>query len=69
MRFFILPAILFLAACSHQGEQVSSQTNVIAMPAAYAAPAPVVRQEDCAENFNGIVDHLEGLMTKKPQAN
>jgi len=62
----IVLSFIALTACSHQAEKVSSETTTV-MPATYAMSVPAAKPNPCAENFNGIVDNLEGLMAADTQ--
>ncbi len=76
MRFSLLIVLsMTIAACSHQPEKAASQaqSTVAVMPATYAASMPsngakIPPSSPCAENFDNIVSHLEGLMQKTASA-
>ena len=68
MRFFSLSlvTVLFCAACSAAPGKEAREQTVNILPGTYAV-ASVQPSSDptCAENFDGIVGHLEYLMAQK----
>lgn len=76
-KTMLLSAFILLSACSHtdtggkearQGAPVQPQRVAAVYPSANAVPVTTSQaspSSECAQNFDHIMDHLEGLMASQ----